>query len=101
MPTSISYEEFVEKGNLLNPDTTRERLLLGCIGLAGESGEVIDELKKHIFHNKDLCVDDIVEEIGDVFWYLTLLLNEFDYTIEEVLEINKKKLLNRYPEIYG
>lgn len=32
-------------------------LLMGCLGLAGESGELLDLFKKWIFHGKELDED--------------------------------------------
>lgn len=100
MQTSTSYEEFVDKGVMLNPDTPRERLLLGALGLGGESGEVVDHIKKHVFHGKPLDVDALILELGDVMWYFTLLCNELDEDVDGVRNKNMKKLIKRYPERY-
>lgn len=40
------------------------------LALLGEAGEIIDEIKKHLFHEKK-DKTDLIEEIGDFFWYLT------------------------------
>lgn len=49
-----------------------DRILNGCMGLIGESGEVVDLVKKWKFQSGDraqLPKDKLVEELGDVLWY--------------------------------
>lgn len=66
--------------------------LLGFLGLAGEAGEVVDLGKKHLMHGKQLRIESLIEELGDVFWYLALLMKHYDIPLEEILDYNKKKL---------
>lgn len=94
------YAHFVNRGVSLEDDTVRERLLLGGFGLAGESGEVVDELKKHIFHGSDLDREKVVKELGDVLWYYTLLLETLGISWTEVIEGNVKKLTERHPQTH-
>ncbi len=42
----------------------------GVMGLCGESGEVIDILKKHLSQGHELNKEKMAEELGDVAWYL-------------------------------
>ena len=58
------------------------------LGLAGEAGEVADEIKKHL----------LVKELGDVCWYAALAATVLDVTLEEVMQTNIDKLKARYPE---
>ena len=49
-----------------------DRILNGCMGLIGESGEVVDSVKKWKFQSGDhaqLPKDKLIEELGDVLWY--------------------------------
>ena len=49
-----------------------DRMLNGCMGLIGESGEVVDIVKKWRFQSGDnapLPKDRLIEELGDVLWY--------------------------------
>lgn len=70
----------------------------GCLGLAGESGEVLDIIKKWVFHEKELDKDHLKKEIGDVMWYVAMLCESFDFNIDEILKINVCKLKSRYPD---
>jgi NTP pyrophosphatase (non-canonical NTP hydrolase) len=74
------------------------RLLLCAVGLAGEAGEVADHIKKHVWHGKPLDVDHLVKECGDVFWYLDRLLMLLGVSLEECMQRNVDKLVERYPE---
>ena len=45
------------------------------LALLGEAGEIIDEIKKNIFHQKK-DKTDLIEELGDFFWYLVQFSKE-------------------------
>lgn len=96
------YAKWVDGCVSLTPDTPRERLMLAAMGLAGESGEVVDLLKKHVFHGKteDEIRKKLVLELGDVLWYYTLLLSTMDITLDEIIERNVAKLDKRHEEGY-
>jgi NTP pyrophosphatase (non-canonical NTP hydrolase) len=65
-------------------------------GLAGEAGEVLDEHKKLFFHKEKDRTENITNEIGDLCYYLSKLLQLHGLTLEECLEANKVKLFARY-----
>lgn len=75
-----------------------DRILQGVMGLAGESGECVDLVKKFIFQGHSLDSEHLMKELGDVAWYLALTADAIGYTLEEVLEANVKKLEDRYPD---
>lgn len=68
------------------------------LGLAGESGEVIEIIKKGVGHGQTIDVDKVKQELGDVLWYLSAIASHFDLTLEEVAQTNVTKLQTRYPE---
>ena len=68
-----------------------------CMGLAGETGETVDIFKKHIYQGKDLDINDVIEEIGDILWYIANLCNVNKITMKECMESNVEKLRKRYP----
>lgn len=67
------------------------------LGLSSEVGELCDAYKKHIFYGTELDRTNVVEEIGDVAWYLALLADSIGYTLEECMARNIAKLRARYP----
>lgn len=86
-----SERTMVQKGKDMN-------ILHGCIGIATESGELLDALKKNLFYGKPLDTVNIKEELGDVMWYVAILCRELDLSMEEILQTNIDKLKARYPE---
>lgn len=75
----------------------RDDLLLGAIGLCGESGEVAESVKKHVFHGTPLDREELLEELGDVLWYLTHLARVLGTSLEDIAAVNVAKLRRRYP----
>ncbi|WP_067840614.1 nucleoside triphosphate pyrophosphohydrolase family protein [Nocardia lijiangensis] len=78
--------------------STREDILLGAIGLCGESGEVAELVKKHVFHGDQLDRTLLIGEMGDVLWYLAHLANALGVSLEDVAARNVEKLRRRYPD---
>ena len=63
------YQELAMR--TLNPEIDKKELILNAaMGLCGESGEVIDLVKKHLFQGHDLDDEKLIKELGDVAWYL-------------------------------
>lgn len=115
-----TYQE--EAARTLPPNTElRAALNLGALGLGGESGEVIDLIKKALFHDSpqlsfpegmlsgspehhahDRALhafrDKLRKELGDVLWYVAAIATGAGMTLEEVAEANVAKLRARYPE---
>ncbi|HHE67509.1 MAG TPA: hypothetical protein ENL33_00385 [Candidatus Parcubacteria bacterium] len=70
-----------------------------ALGLAGESGEVAEKIKK-ILRDKNGAAgeeerEEIKKELGDVLWYLSQLATEFDLGLEEVARANLEKIFSR------
>lgn len=73
------------------------RLLMVAMGLSGETGELVDHLKKAIFHGHELDRAKLTEEAGDVAWYLAALCTVAGLNLSAVLCVNIAKLERRYP----
>lgn len=83
----------------LNPELSdREVLINGVMGLCGESGEVIDIVKKHLAQGHKLNKEHLAQELGDVAWYLAETATVLGYSLEDILQMNLDKLKKRYPE---
>ncbi|MCI6090845.1 MAG: nucleoside triphosphate pyrophosphohydrolase family protein [Solobacterium sp.] len=83
----------------LNPEIDKKELILNAsMGLCGESGEVIDLVKKHLFQGHDLDDEKLIKELGDVAWYLAEAATALNVDLSEILEKNIKKLENRFPD---
>ena len=68
------------------------------MGLNGEAGECIDVLKKHDYQGHTLDTVKLLDELGDVLWYIVESAVGIGTTLEEVAQHNIAKLRARYPE---
>jgi NTP pyrophosphatase (non-canonical NTP hydrolase) len=85
-----------------NPDTLYDAQRDNAVlGLVGEAGEIADKLKKHLFHGDPdkhpFGASEVLDEGGDVLWYIALLCEWAGVTIEQCMEYNIAKLTQRYP----
>jgi NTP pyrophosphatase (non-canonical NTP hydrolase) len=94
-------KEYQEKAlRTLYPDLTVNDLLGLCgLGLSGEIGEVVDMIKKHLYHRngKPLSIEKMRDELGDVLWYFSILCSILGLTFEDVMEASIAKLEKRHP----
>lgn len=74
------------------------KLINGVMGLCGESGEVMDLVKKHLYQGHELDGAQLVEELGDVLWYIAEVANYLGIDLGEIAYQNIEKLRKRYPE---
>ena len=96
----MDIREYQEKAKrTLNNDLQFDEQLSNlCMGLAGESGEVVDYIKKCMYHNHKLYKQKVIEELGDMMWYLTNIASLFSLPMDNILDVNIKKLEERYPD---
>jgi NTP pyrophosphatase (non-canonical NTP hydrolase) len=81
-----------------NADERLTRTLLhGALGMAGESGEVADLVKKVVFNGRTVDREKILAECGDVLWYMNLVITILGSSFEDVMRANIRKLEARYP----
>lgn len=84
-------------GRTVPEDCMAERLTNFALGLAGEAGELVDHIKKILYQGHPLNKDLVIEEAGDVLWYIAGILREFDISLSGTMEFNIEKLKKRYP----
>lgn len=77
---------------------TREGWAMASMGLAGEAGEAVDLIKKHLFHGHPLDRDKLTKELGDVLWYAAVLAEMNGVQLSAVAAANVVKLRKRYPD---
>ena len=78
-----------------------QRLRTGAIGICSEGGELLDIVKKLLFQGKQPTAElrvKLKNELGDVMWYAQQIMIAMNWTLEEVLAENTKKLSGRYPD---
>lgn len=96
----MSYEAFVAS-RFKDMGSLNQNLMHAAAGVSGEAGEVLDIIKKIWAYNKPLDIPHLMEEVGDLVFYITALCNELGVNIEEIKEQNVEKLTARYPQGYS
>src|SRR3989344_7143388 len=70
-----------------------------ALGLGGECGEVLEKIKKIMRDNEgeisEKKKEELMKEMGDVFWYLAALATELNLNLNEIAEKNISKLNSR------
>lgn len=74
----------------------KAHLLHMAIGIAGEAGELLDAIKKHVIYNKEPDLKNIVEELGDLEFYMEGMRDKLGIHREFILRQNMYKLEERY-----
>ena len=102
MSNTTPYQQFVNSivkpGDEIVRQLTPQQahLLHMAVGVSGEAGELLDAVKKHCVYQKPINIEHVVEEAGDILFYLTGLLNELDMSLEDCIIANREKLSKRY-----
>ncbi len=83
-------------------DAKRGELLLhSIVGTATEAGEQLELLANVLFNNQAFDEVNFIEEMGDVFWYAAIGLNQVKATFGDVQQINIAKLRHRFPQKFN
>ena len=95
----MTLNDFQTRANrTFKQDNSTEDKLTECsLGLMGEGGELVDHIKKHVFHGHDLDKVYIKKELGDMLWYMATLATTAGLDMDDVAWTNVEKLMSRYP----
>ena len=93
-PDMVRYDQFVMQ--LFKADTAPAMLNHAVMGVAGEAGELIDAIKKHTIYGKPLDRENIIEELGDLRFYIQAMQNVLGISESDILQHNTDKLAKRY-----
>lgn len=85
-------------GHAIAVDLTAEdaHMMHMAIGISGEAGELLDAIKKRVIYRKNLDRENVIEELGDLEFYLEGLRQGIGVTREECIDANIAKLSKRY-----
>lgn len=91
----MPYDEFV--CNLVKDmgSITNDRLH-AAVGIAGEAGELLDAIKKNWAYGKPIDTVNIIEELGDLEFYITAMRQLIGISRQSVIQQNTDKLAKRY-----
>lgn len=80
--------------NSLTPEKCHLWHMASCV--PGEAGELFDAVKKHVIYEKEIDRENVIEELGDLEFYLEGVRQSLNISREETLEANIAKLGKRY-----
>ncbi|GAA5334688.1 MULTISPECIES: nucleoside triphosphate pyrophosphohydrolase family protein [Thermus] len=94
--TFDAYQEEAKK-TALYPEAYR--LLYPTLGLAGEAGELANKVKKVLRDHGGRLTPEIrealLQELGDVLWYVAQVATDLEVRLEAVAQANLEKLRSR------
>ena len=98
---SKDFKSLIDRlGELDREGANIERLTTASVGLAAESGEFLEIIKKMVFQGKPWNSDNrehLIIELGDVMWYVAQACMALEVSFDDVVRGNVKKLEKRYP----
>lgn len=73
-------------------------LIVPMLGLAGETGQLLSEYKKHLRDGEAhrLFKERVSEELGDLLWYIANVASKFDLSLCDVARANLAKVEERW-----
>jgi len=78
----------------ITPDTAHQ--LHMAVGISGEAGELLDAVKKAAIYCKPIDLQNVIEELGDLEFYMEGLRQGLGITRDQCLAANIEKLSKRY-----
>ena len=81
---------------LASLDGGKAHMLHMIMGMAGEVGELLDAIKKHVAYDKPLDLENVIEEMGDIEFYFEGLRQGLGIERMKVIDQNIEKLSKRY-----
>lgn len=88
----------IKSGEAILASLTPEKADLWHVAscVPGEAGELFDAVKRHVIYEKAIDRENVIEELGDLEFYLERVRQILGISREETLEANIDKLSERY-----
>ena len=83
----------------LNPAIAEDQIIVNAVmGLSAEAGEATDLVKKHLFQGHGMDKKEMIDELGDIAWYLAEAAYALGIGLDDVFKANIEKLKKRFPD---
>ena len=95
----MNFDEYQEQARATAIYDKKYAILYPTLGIAGESGEVAEKIKK-VYRDNDGVVSEekkkeITKELGDILWYIANLASDLNISLELIAFTNIEKLNSR------
>lgn len=95
----LTFSKYQEQATTTAIYGAGSKVVYPALGLAGETGEVLEKVKK-VLRDKNGIFDEeskkaIKKEMGDVLWYIAALSTDLGLNLTEVAQENLDKLFSR------
>lgn len=109
----LYYGEDAKKGRFADTMTTSDRatvaleilggneaadIIHAILGIASESGELVEALLMAISNEKPLDRTNILEEVGDAQWYEAMIARVYNVDFDKIQRSTIDKLRERFPD---
>jgi len=95
----MNFDEYQELARVTaNGVEEEDKLLFSGICIAGEAGELANVIKKIVYHGHKKDAIKLMDEAGDILWYLSFLADAIGFSLEDIAKYNIEKLKRRYPD---
>lgn len=93
------YQKLASRTATFDDKVADYALMYTCLGLAGETGELIEKIKKVMRNDNGVINDEkrtgIKSEIGDILWYLSQVARIAGIPLADAARANIEKLADR------
>lgn len=97
----LTFHEYQKRAmeTAVYPQRGEGNFIYPALGLAGESGEICEKIKKAIRDDNGVMTEArrslLAKELGDVLWYIATLATELQLDLDDVAAGNLQKLAAR------
>lgn len=78
-------------------DTKNDQIRHGVFGLCSEAGEVAGLFQKQ-YQGHLIGKSHLKKELGDCLWMIAEICTAYNWNMEDIMQMNIDKLIERYPE---
>ena len=93
-----SYQKEALRTDRVPEEDDPASLIVPMLGLAGETGQLLSEYKKHLRDGEAhrLFKERVSAELGDLLWYIANIASKFDLSLSEIADANLGKVRQRW-----
>lgn len=92
----MNFDDYQAAARSTRDPLNQNLIVYPALGLGGESGEVLEVIKKGLRPGGFIDVKKVVLEMGDVLWYLSALADDLGTDLTTIAQLNIEKLAERH-----